>query len=91
MSRGSQRRRDHRERLMQTLARRRLRADVAHLQGPGRGVAVPGDVGTALLEAGEIPDPYFGNNEKAVMWVNQTAWTMEKKLKGGNRRHALRP
>ena len=45
-----------------------------------RGIALPGDVHTALLEAGAIPDPYFGNNEKAVMWVNQTAWTMEKKF-----------
>jgi beta-mannosidase len=37
-------------------------------------------VHTALLAAGEIPDPYFGNNEKAVMWVNETAWSMERKF-----------
>jgi len=54
------------------------------LTAPARGVetsiALPGDVHTALLAAGEIPDPYFGNNEKAVMWVNGTAWTMERRF-----------
>jgi len=44
------------------------------------GITLPGDVHTALLEAGEIPDPYFGNNEKAVMWVNETAWAVERKF-----------
>ena len=44
------------------------------------GITLPGDVHTALLEAGEIPDPYFGNNEKAVMWVNETPWTVERRF-----------
>ena len=44
------------------------------------GMSLPGDVHTALLEAGEIPDPYFGNNEKAVMWVNETPWTVERRF-----------
>ncbi len=43
-------------------------------------VTLPGDVHTALLTAGEIPDPYFGANEQAVMWVNDTAWTMERRF-----------
>jgi beta-mannosidase len=43
-------------------------------------ITLPGDVHTALLDAGEIPDPYFGNNEKAVMWVNETAWKVERKF-----------
>ena len=43
-------------------------------------ITLPGDVHTALLDAGEIPDPYFGNNEKAVMWVNETAWNLERKF-----------
>ncbi len=44
-------------------------------------IALPGDVHTALLAAGEIPDPYFGENETEVMWVNRTPWTMERKFK----------
>jgi len=43
-------------------------------------ITLPGDVHTALLAADEIPDPYFGNNEKAVMWVNETAWNVERKF-----------
>jgi beta-mannosidase len=41
-------------------------------------ITLPGDVHTALLKAKEIPDPYFGANEQAVMWVNKTAWAMER-------------
>ena len=44
-------------------------------------IALPGDVHTALLAAGEILDPYFGLNEQDVMWVNHTAWTVERKFK----------
>ncbi|MCF1741783.1 beta-mannosidase [Paradevosia shaoguanensis] len=42
------------------------------------GIALPGDVHTALIDAGEIPDPYFGANEQVVMWVNRTPWTVER-------------
>jgi len=44
-------------------------------------ISLPGDVHTALLAAGEIPDPYFGLNEQDVMWVNHTPWTVERKFK----------
>ncbi len=40
-------------------------------------VTLPGDVHTALLAAGDIPDPYFGTNEQDVMWVNKTPWSVE--------------
>ena len=43
-------------------------------------ITLPGDVHTALLEAGEIPDPYFGANEQAVMWVHATPWTVERRF-----------
>jgi beta-mannosidase len=43
-------------------------------------IALPGDVHAALLEAGEIPDPYFADNETRVMWVHDTPWTMERKF-----------
>ena len=35
---------------------------------------VPGDTHTALLAAGEIPDPYVGTNELAVQWVGREDW-----------------
>jgi beta-mannosidase len=41
-------------------------------------IALPGDVHAALLSADLIPDPYFGENEKSVMWVNHTPWTVER-------------
>ncbi|SDG36199.1 beta-mannosidase [Pelagibacterium luteolum] len=54
------------------------------LVAPERGwrgeITLPGDVHTALLEAGEIPDPYFGQNEDAVAWVYKTPWTVERKF-----------
>src|SRR3569623_1226017 len=43
-------------------------------------INLPGDVHTALLEVGEIPDPYFGANEQVVMWVHATPWTMERRF-----------
>jgi beta-mannosidase len=46
----------------------------------GIAIALPGDVHTALLAAGIIPDPYFGTNEMDVMWVNKTRWTVERRF-----------
>ncbi len=43
-------------------------------------ITLPGDVHSALLAQNEIPDPYYGINEKSVMWVNETAWTVERKF-----------
>ncbi|MGV8832827.1 MAG: beta-mannosidase [Devosia sp.] len=52
------------------------------LSSPSSDIAVPlvlpGDVHTALLAADKIVDPYYGENEKQVMWVNQTAWSVER-------------
>ncbi len=45
-----------------------------------RTIALPGDVHTALLSAGDIPDPYFGANEQTVMWVHAVPWTMERRF-----------
>jgi beta-mannosidase len=46
-------------------------------------ITLPGDVHTALFVAGQIPDPYFGNNEKAVMWVNETPWSVARTFTAG--------
>ncbi|MDV3251520.1 glycoside hydrolase family 2 protein [Devosia sp. BK] len=43
-------------------------------------INLPGDVHGALLAADLIPDPYYGENEKVVMWVNETAWTVERRF-----------
>ena len=43
-------------------------------------ITLPGDVHGALLAAGEIPDPYYGENETVVMWVHDTPWTVERKF-----------
>jgi beta-mannosidase len=41
-------------------------------------ITLPGDVHSALLAADLIPNPYYGENEKTVMWINETAWSVER-------------
>ncbi|MFF0339759.1 glycoside hydrolase family 2 protein [Kribbella sp. NPDC004875] len=43
----------------------------------GRAIAatVPGEVHTDLLAAGEIPDPFDGDNESALHWIGRTRWS----------------
>ena len=38
-------------------------------------LAVPGDVHSALLEAGIITDPYWRDTEVSLDWVHQSEWT----------------
>lgn len=51
-----------------------------HLQLPGRvppdclPARVPGTVRAALLDAGEIPDPYFGYENEKSLWVEEKEW-----------------
>lgn len=55
---------------------------VFNLSSPTSDIAVPitlpGDVHSALLAADRLPDPYYGENEKTVMWVGETAWNVER-------------
>ena len=37
-------------------------------------VGVPGDVHTALVEAGRIEDPFYDRNEDAVTWMEEREW-----------------
>ena len=39
---------------------------------------VPGGVHTDLLAAGRIPDPFVGENEKAVQWVAEKDWVYRR-------------
>ncbi|HYW93967.1 MAG TPA: hypothetical protein VE870_00095, partial [Bacteroidales bacterium] len=41
---------------------------------------VPGTVRTALLEAGKIPDPYFGFDNEKSLWTEQKEWWFYKKF-----------
>jgi len=45
---------------------------------PAIPMRIPGDVHSALLAAGLIPDPYFGRNEMDVQWVGQKDWIVER-------------
>ena len=39
---------------------------------------VPGDVHSALIAAGLIPDPYAGRNERDVQWVAERDWAIKR-------------
>ena len=38
------------------------------------GIAVPGDVHRALIDAGRIPDPFYDQNETACAWMEEREW-----------------
>ena len=42
--------------------------------------ALPGDIHSALLRRGLIPDPYFASNEDAVRWVMERDWSLKRKI-----------
>ncbi|MEU3514853.1 glycoside hydrolase family 2 protein [Streptomyces sp. NPDC006654] len=41
---------------------------------------VPGCVHTDLIDAGVIPDPFIGENEREVAWVGRRDWTYSRPL-----------
>lgn len=41
---------------------------------------VPGCVHTDLINAGEIEDPFYRNNEEKVMWIGESDWDYSKKF-----------
>ncbi|OEE60973.1 beta-mannosidase [Enterovibrio norvegicus FF-454] len=43
-------------------------------------IKMPGDVHSALLGAGVIPDPYLGCNETDIQWVGEHDWLLEKQF-----------
>src|ERR1700704_4865525 len=42
---------------------------------------VPGDVHSALIAAGRIPDPMLGRNEADVQWVGETTWELRRRFR----------
>ncbi|MEQ9690998.1 MAG: glycoside hydrolase family 2 protein, partial [Bauldia litoralis] len=39
---------------------------------------IPGDIHSALIDAGQIPDPMIGTNENAVQWVGDAVWEIRR-------------
>ncbi len=39
---------------------------------------IPGDIHSALIAAGRIPDPMIGTNEAAVQWVHEAEWEIRR-------------
>jgi len=39
---------------------------------------VPGDIYSALIESGELPDPYLGENEPDCQWPGREDWRIER-------------
>ncbi|MBP5505730.1 MAG: glycoside hydrolase family 2 protein [Bacteroidales bacterium] len=55
------------------------RLDIAGKDAPRNlAVTVPGDVHSALLEAGLIKDPYYAFNELDNLWVGREDWVLSK-------------
>src|ERR1035437_4998357 len=45
-------------------------------------VDVPGDVHTALIAAGRLPDPFYDRNELACAWVEEREWWYRLRFRG---------
>ena len=43
-------------------------------------VTFPGDVISALHDAGVIPDPYYGRNEYGLRWIAERDWVARRKV-----------
>lgn len=48
------------------------------LETPSIDCTLPGDVHSALLKNGLIPDPFVGTNELEIQWVGRHDWVLEK-------------
>jgi beta-mannosidase len=46
-------------------------------------IQIPGTVRTALLAAGEIPDPYYGYDNEKSLWVEEKEWWFFKTFTPG--------
>ena len=42
--------------------------------------SVPGDVYNDLLDAGEIPDPFYRDNELSLQWIGESNWIYTKEF-----------
>ncbi|MGM0432676.1 MAG: glycosyl hydrolase 2 galactose-binding domain-containing protein [Spirochaetota bacterium] len=51
---------------------------VRAVDGTTSEMEIPGDIISALVHAGTIPDPFYGDQEQAVQWVGREDWLIEK-------------
>jgi len=51
--------------------------EASHEVGP---IAIPGDVHSALIAAGRIPDPMIGKNEAEMQWVGDAVWEVRRRF-----------
>jgi beta-mannosidase len=43
-------------------------------------MAVPGDIMSALLAAGRIPDPFYDRNELELQWIGREDWEISREI-----------
>jgi beta-mannosidase len=41
---------------------------------------VPGDIYRDLLENGQIPDPFYRDNEEQLLWIGESDWSFERRF-----------
>jgi Beta-galactosidase/beta-glucuronidase len=46
--------------------------------GSARPMEVPGDIYSALIQSGELEDPYYGENELKAQWPGREDWKIER-------------
>ncbi len=46
--------------------------------GTNRPIHIPGDIYSALIVSGELPDPYWGENELLAQWPGKEDWIIER-------------
>lgn len=39
---------------------------------------VPGDIYKDLLDSGQIPDPFYRDNEESLQWIGESDWSFER-------------
>jgi len=50
--------------------------------GEEAGIAtVPGDIYRDLLKNGQIPDPFYRDNEEYLLWIGESEWTFRRTFK----------
>jgi beta-mannosidase len=48
--------------------------------GSRRPIRIPGDIMSALIASGEVPDPYIARNESALQWIGNEDWLLERRI-----------
>jgi hypothetical protein len=43
-------------------------------------MTIPGDIISALLASGEIPDPFYDRNELSLQWIGREDWLLEREF-----------